>query len=92
MYRISFTTAFKKSYKLMQKRGYDMTLLKQVIKELEQGKELPQKYRNHRLTGNFSGFYECHIRPGWLLIYKIDEDVLILTFVETGTHSDLFNK
>lgn len=51
---------------------------------------LPAKYRNHQLIGNYVGYMECHIRPDWLLIYKIEKNKLILTLSRTGTHSDLF--
>lgn len=54
------------------------------------GETLPEKYRDHSLTGNFSGCRECHITPDWLLIYEISQQVLILYLTRTGTHSDLF--
>lgn len=92
MYEVKFTSAFKKSYKLMKKRGLDLSLLDGVIDKLRQGKELEEKYRDHALTGNFAGFRECHIKPDWLLIYLIENDILTLTLVDTGTHADLFNK
>ena len=92
MYQVKFTTAFKKSYKLMQKRGLNMTDLDTVIDTLRQGKKLDDRYRDHSLTGNYIGFRECHIKPDWLLIYLIENDILTLTLVDTGSHSDLFNK
>ena len=92
MYQIEFTSAFKKSYQLMKKRGYDMTAIDNVIDILRQGKPLEKKYRDHGLTGDYAGFRECHIKPDWLLIYLIEKDILVLTLVETGSHSDLFRK
>lgn len=92
MYQVKFTTAYKKSYKLMQKRGLDMTALDIVVDTLRRGKTLDEKYRDHGLTGNFIGFRECHIKPDWLLIYLIENDILTLTLVDTGSHSDLFKK
>ncbi|MBQ7646007.1 MAG: type II toxin-antitoxin system YafQ family toxin [Clostridia bacterium] len=92
MYKVKFTTAYKKSYKQMIKRGSDMTELDDVIDTLRQGKRLDEKYRDHGLTGDFNGFRECHIKPDWLLIYLIENDILTLTLVDTGTHSDLFKK
>ena len=92
MYKVKITTAFKKSYKQMMKRGSDMNELDDVIDTLRQGKRLDEKYRDHGLTGDFSGFRECHIKPDWLLIYLIENDILTLTLVDTGTHSDLFKK
>ena len=89
MYHLKFTTAFKKHYKLMKKRGYDMDLLDNVIDILRQGKKLDPKYKDHPLKGDFSDFRECHILSDWLLIYRIDGDILILTLSDTGTHSDL---
>lgn len=90
MYKIKFTNKFKKNYKLMKKRGYDMSLLENVILKLSTGEQLEEKYRNHRLIGDFEGFFECHIKPDWLLIYLIENDILTLTLVNTGSHSDLF--
>ena len=84
MYEVKFTSAFKKSYKLMKKRGLDLALLDDVIDKLRQGKMLEEKYRDHALTGNYVGFRECHIKPDWLLIYLIENDVLTLTLVDTG--------
>ena len=69
MYKVKITNTFKRSYKLMKKRGLDISLLDKVIDDIRQGKELDIKYRNHELKGKFKGFYECHIQPDWLLIY-----------------------
>ncbi len=91
MYRVKFTNAFKKSYKLMKKRGLDVSLLDNVVDILRQGKKLDEKYRDHSLGGNYQGFRECHIKPDWLLIYLRENDILTLTLVDTGSHSDLFN-
>ena len=92
MYEVKFTTAYKKSYKLMKKRGLDITLLDEVVDLLRQGRQLDEKYRDHGLTGDFAGFRECHVKPDWLLVYLIENDVLTLTLVDTGTHSDIFKK
>ena len=92
MYTLKFTTAYKKSYKLMKKRGLDLSLLDEVVDVLHRGLTLDEKYRDHELTGSFNGFRECHIKPDWLLIYLIENDVLTLTLVDTGTHSDVFKK
>jgi len=90
MYTIRPTTRFQKDLKRLQKRGYDLSILTEVIKTLAQGKPLQEKNRDHALSGNFSGCRECHIAPDWLLIYEIFEDELILYLTRTGTHSDLF--
>ena len=75
----------------MKKRGVDLSLLDDVIEELRQGHALDEKYQDHVLKGEYSGFHECHIKPDWLLVYLIEDDVLTLTLINTGTHSDLFN-
>ena len=90
MYIVKFTSAFKKSYKLMKKRGYDLSLLDDVVNHLRQGNLLEEKYQDHILKGDYAGFHECHIKPDWLLIYFIEENILTLTLVNTGSHSDLF--
>lgn len=90
MYKIKFTSSYKKSYKLIQRRGLDIKLLDNVIDLLREGKKLPAKYKDHSLNGKFKNFRECHIQADWLLIYLIEEDIITLTLVDTGTHSDLF--
>ena len=89
-YTVKTTTQFKKDYKLAIKRGLKIDLLKAVVAALAMGETLHEKNRDHALTGNWVGHRECHIQPGWLLIYKIEKDVLTLTLTRTGTHSDLF--
>ena len=73
----------------MIKQGKDISLLDEVIETLRLGKPLDAKYKDHPLTGNFKMFRECHVKPDWLLIYMIEDDILTLTLVETGSHSDL---
>ena len=90
IYKVKFTNTFKKSYKLMKKRGLDISLLDKVIDELRQGKKLEAKYCDHALQGKFKGFRECHIQPDWLLVYLIENDILTLTLVDTGSHADIF--
>ena len=89
-YQIEMTTRFKKDYKLAQKRGYNMKLLKEVIDILSNGDQLPGKYLDHPLFGDYKGSRECHIESDWLLIYRIEKDLLVLGLTRTGTHSDLF--
>ncbi len=90
MYKVKFTSAFKKSYKLMKKRGYDISILDDVIDKLIRGETLDEKYKDHSLKGEYANFRECHIKPDWLLIYMIENDIVTLTLVNTGSHSDLF--
>lgn len=89
-YIIKPTTHFKKDLKRIIKRGYDQNLIVEIISLLADGIELPQKNKDHALVGNYEGCRECHITPDWLLIYKINDDELILFLTRTGTHSDLF--
>ena len=89
---IVWTTQFKRDYKLALKRGFDINLLDDIIRALSRGEVLPEKNRDHTLSGNWAGHRECHIQSDWLLVYRIDDDVLVLTLVRTGTHSDLFDK
>lgn len=88
---VKYTNAYKKSYKRMKKRGLKLDLLNEVVAMLASGQRLPQKYRDHALKGNLSSFRECHIQPDWLLIYMIEDDILTLTLVNTGSHSDLLD-
>lgn len=90
MLKIKYHSSFKKDYKRIVKRGYDTNKLTAVIELLAQEQELPPKYKDHNLTGDYKGFRECHIEPDWLLIYQITENELILSLTRTGTHSDLF--
>lgn len=90
MLKIQYHSKFKKDYKKIIKRGYSQEDFKTVLNILVSGNPLPEKYRDHNLSGNYIGFRECHINPDWLLIYKVDNDILTLTLIRTGTHSDLF--
>ena len=86
------TTQFKKDFNLAMKRGLKIELLEEVIAVLAMGETLAEKHKDHALTGNWAGHRECHILPDWLLIYRIEGEVLVLTLTRTGTHSDLFGK
>lgn len=89
---IVWTNQFKKDYKKAMKRNLDIDLLDDIIRRLANGEQLPNKNKDHALTGKWIGHRECHIQPNWLLIYRIENDLLILTLTRTGTHSDLFEK
>ncbi len=91
-YTVKLTTQFKKDYKLALKRGLKINLLEDIVTALAMGKSLPEKNKDHALTGNWAGHRECHILPDWLLVYRIENDVLVLTLARTGSHSDLFGK
>jgi len=92
MRRIDFTGQYKKDLKLARKRHMPEDLLNQVIFKLACDEPLPEKNRDHALTGDFTGARECHIQPDWLLIYSKEdtESLKILTLLRTGSHSDLF--
>jgi len=87
---IIWTSQFKKDYKLAQKRGMNIALLDDCIRTLAAGDELAPQYRDHNLTGRWSGHRECHVEPDWLLIYRIEGQDVILILARTGSHSDLF--
>ena len=91
-YTVKPTTQFKKDFKLAIKRGLRIELLEDIIAALAMGEALPEKNRDHALTGTWTGHRECHILPDWLLVYRIEEEVLVLTLTRTGSHSDLFGK
>lgn len=85
-YRIVQTGRFKKDLKMAIKRGYNISLMEVVIDTLTSGEELPTKYKDHDLIGNYKGCRECHITSDWLLIYEISQDEIILYLTRTGTH------
>lgn len=89
-YEVRFTNQFKKDLKLAQKQGKNIDKLFSVVSILANGEDLPPKYRDHSLTGNYSGCRECHIEPDWILIYEIDNGLLILMLNRVGSHSELF--
>jgi mRNA interferase YafQ len=87
---VSRTAQFKKDVKLARKRGKDLDKLKALLDLLIAGDELPVRYKDHPLRGNFTGSRDCHIEPDWLLIYTLAENGSHLRLERTGTHSDLF--
>ena len=92
MLKVEFSGQFKKDYKLCVKRGCDPKELEAVVSILMREEPLPEKYHDHALVNsrNYQDMRECHIQPDWLLIYKVYRDVLVLRFIRTGSHSDLF--
>ena len=90
MLKVKYHNSFKKDFKLIKKRGKDLSKLKYIINEIMNEKALDEKYRDHELLGKYKGFRECHIEPDWLLIYKIENKELTVILSRTGTHSDLF--
>ena len=91
-YTIKHTTQFKKDYKLARRQNMNLDLLKDIVTKLANGEPLEERHKDHPLSGDWMGHRECHILPDWLLVYRIEDDVLVLTLSRTGTHSDLFSK
>ena len=89
-YRIIPSKRFEKDLKRCEKRGYNMQLIKDAIMLLAETGTLPASYRPHKLSGQYGGCWECHLKPDWLLIWEQNDTELILLFTGTGTHSDLF--
>lgn len=87
---VIWTNQFKKDYKLAIKRGMNIDRLDNLIRMLANCQPLPDEYRDHQLSGNWRAYRECHIQPDWLLIYRIESNLLVLTLARTGSHSDLF--
>ncbi len=90
MLTIKYQAAFKRDYKRIKRRGYDTRLLEKAIELLAEGRGLPAEYKDHTLSGDYTGCRECHIAPDWLLVYEIVKGELILYLTRTGTHSDIF--
>ena len=88
-YEIHPKKSYRRQYRLLERRGYDMSLLDNVVLMLANGETLPAKYRDHPLKGDKSGYRDCHIKDDWVLVYRIDKNVLTLVLSETGTHSDI---
>lgn len=87
-FHIERSSQFKRDYKRMKRQGADLEKLIVVIRQLADGRQLEERLRDHALHGNWRGYRECHLEPDWLLIYKIEDDVLRLS--RTGSHSALF--
>ncbi len=90
MFQLRYTNHFKRNLKLLKKQGKDLSKLNEVLDLLTKGEPLPIKYKDHSLTGNYSGCRECHIEPDWLLIYEVINNELVIILVTTGSHSELF--
>ncbi len=91
-YELVLTGKFKRGLKLAKKRGLDLSLLGDVVERLLHKIPLDAKNKDHALSGNYKGYRECHIQPDWLLIYLVEEDIVTLTWIDTGTHADLFDE
>lgn len=90
MLTIKYHILFKKDFKRIKKRGYDISRLEKIVELLANEVPLPEQFKDHNLSGNYNGFRECHIAPDWLLIYQVNNNELVLVLSRTGSHSDLF--
>ena len=90
-YTIVYSKKFERSMRLCQRRGLNMTKLRDALAILKQEGTLPRQYRPHKLSG-FAGnnVWECHIQPDWLLVWQQFDEELVLLMLDTGTHSDIF--
>ncbi|AXI83580.1 type II toxin-antitoxin system mRNA interferase toxin, RelE/StbE family [Xylella taiwanensis] len=89
MRRPAYSSQFKRDVRVSQKRGKDIEKLKILITLLIEGSPLPAMYLDHPLKGQWRSFRDAHVEPDWLLIYKVDGDVV--RFERTGRHADLFD-
>jgi mRNA interferase YafQ len=90
MFEITKTTQFKKDFKLICKRNYELSKLEIVLKLLISGKPLPEKYKEHPLKNVRGNLIDCHITSDWILLFKRDIHEKLITLIRTGTHSDIF--
>lgn len=93
MFEVVYATKFLKDAKLLKKRSLkDFEALSIILKTLEKSghKGLNRKHKAHKLSGDYSGYWECHVKPDVLLIWDENEKLMLLELVRTGTHSDLF--
>lgn len=88
MLEIEYSKSFKKAFKKLNESERKLT--KDIIWQLANNEELASKYKDHALIGSYKGFRECHVKPDLLLIYKKQNEILLLTCVEIGSHSELF--
>lgn len=91
-YKVDYTSDFKREYKKIKKQGKNINKIRTVIEQLAYGNTLELQYKDHKLNDNkrYKDCRECHIEPDWLLVYRINNNELILLLVETGSHSELF--
>lgn len=87
MMELRFTAKFKRGYERAKRRGKDISKLELTLEALVRGEALPEAMRDRSLGGTYRGHRECHIEPDWLLIYRIDEDGLVLVATRTGNQA-----
>ncbi len=89
-YEVNFTTQFKKDLKLARKQGKNEERLWQIVEKLANGVPLDESCKDHNLAGKYAGYRECHVYPDWLLVYKQQDDILVLLLYRLGSHAELF--
>ena len=90
MYKIKTSNKFEKDVVKCAKQNYNLDALEKVLSILEQTGKLPAKYRPHKLSGNYKNYWECHVKPDWLIIWRQNNKTKVIELVRTGTHSELF--
>jgi mRNA interferase YafQ len=90
MFTPAYTRQFQRDLKRLRRGGRDLMALKAVLTSLMAGERLAPRFKDHHLIGAWQGRRECHIRPDWLLIYKVDREQSLIIFERTGSHADLF--
>jgi mRNA interferase YafQ len=90
VYKLRTTNQFEKDFIKCLKRNYNIEVFEYVLSVLENTGRLPSNYKSYLLSGKLKGYWECHIKPYWLLIWHQNEEAKIIVLVRTGTHADLF--
>ncbi|MCD8204047.1 MAG: type II toxin-antitoxin system YafQ family toxin [Coprobacillus sp.] len=88
---VYYSSRFKKDLAKVEKGGKDLKKLYVVVELLKEGKTLEERYRDHKLQGEYIGYRECHIEPDWVLIYKFEKNRMILVLTRTGSHAKIFD-
>ena len=86
------TAQFKRDLKKARKQGKEMAAMDKAVSLLQNREPLPPKFKDHALTGDWKGYRECHVSPDWLLVYLVEDDILVLTLTRTGSHAEIFGK
>lgn len=91
MYRIFPTSGYRKSFKKLARSGaFSIKEIENVVDVLASGKPLNKKYKDHQLKGEYKDYRECHVFSDLLLMYKIENEELVLILIDIGSHSQLF--
>ena len=91
-FAIKTSKQYDRDVKLAKRRGLDIEKLLGVIKLLRNDEPLPANLHNHLLSGDYKGYWECHVTPDWQLLYEKDTEIRIISLYRTGTHADIVGK